>query len=95
MGCFKQVGNWIEKTLLHMVSWNNDLELVKILLNKGVNLEEKDYFGWTALHFASESNCIEVAEFLLEKGADTEVEDTEGQTPYDVAVSDEMRDLLC
>lgn len=43
------------RTLLHRSAYNLDLELVKILIEHGVNIRLRDYAGNTALHIAIQS----------------------------------------
>lgn len=43
------------RTLLHRCAYNLDVELVKILINNGVDIRLRDYAGNTALHIAIQS----------------------------------------
>lgn len=43
------------RTLLHRSAYNLDVELVRILINHGVNIRLRDYAGNTALHIAIQS----------------------------------------
>jgi ankyrin repeat protein len=43
--------------------------MVELLLEKGADLESKDYFGWTPLLLAREKGHEAVVKLLLEKGA--------------------------
>lgn len=70
------------RTLLHRCAYNLDVELVKILVNHGVNIRLRDYAGNTALHIAIQSyrngtvlyasetkmmqNLVAIIELLLE-----------------------------
>jgi ankyrin repeat protein len=55
--------------------------VVKLLLEKGADLEAKDEFGRTPLSWAAEEGHEGVVKLLLEKGADLEAKDEFGQTP--------------
>jgi hypothetical protein len=55
--------------------------VVKLLLNKGVNLESKDNTGRTPLSFAAVGSHEAVVKLLLNKGADLESKDNYGLTP--------------
>jgi ankyrin repeat protein len=55
-------------------------EVVKILLEKGVNINAKGSTGETALMRASRREDPEVAKLLLEEGADINAKDFEGKT---------------
>ncbi|KAJ3091483.1 Ankyrin repeat domain-containing protein 40 [Quaeritorhiza haematococci] len=50
--------------------------------------------GWSALHWACYRNHARVVKFLLSQGADAFLQNTKGQTPYDLAKSDEVRAML-
>ena len=56
-----------------------DIEKVKFLLEKGVDIEAKDD-GNTPLIYASFNGNIEVVKFLLEKGVNIEAKDYDGKT---------------
>ena len=58
-----------------------DIEKIKLLLEKGANIEAKDSYGNTPLVWASWSGYIEVVKLLIEKGADIEVKNNYGFTP--------------
>ncbi|KAK7409434.1 hypothetical protein QQX98_008395 [Neonectria punicea] len=46
--------------------------IVKLLLEKGANVEAKDDYGWTPLLWAAENGHEGIVKLLLEKGADIE-----------------------
>src|SRR5207248_569371 len=46
------------------------VEMVKLLLENGADVDAKDYYGWTALHIAAESGDEALVRLLLDKGAD-------------------------
>ncbi|XOB61931.1 ankyrin repeat domain-containing protein [Campylobacterota bacterium DY0563] len=68
-------------TTIHDAVRINDLELVKTFINKGVNLNIKDRFGYTPLHLAARFNHFEIAKLLVEKGAEVNTKDKYGDTP--------------
>ncbi|MCH5283511.1 MAG: ankyrin repeat domain-containing protein [Treponema sp.] len=62
-----------EATPLIYSVWNDDIEMVKLLLENGANTEIRDSHDKTALmyaamHFGAEHN-VEILEFLISKGA--------------------------
>ncbi len=81
-------------TPLHVASEFNRISIAKLLIERGADLEAKDISEQTPLHLASFWNRIETAKLLLDAGADLEAKDRWGNTPFDNARSDEMKDLL-
>jgi ankyrin repeat protein len=53
-----------------------DLEKVRAMLDRGVDVNSKSRYGATALSFASEHGHLEVVRLLVERGADVNVRDT-------------------
>jgi ankyrin repeat protein/HEAT repeat protein len=62
-------------------------ELVRILLDRGANVNRTSQHGTTALHSAASSGSISTVELLLEWGANVNATDIEGDTPLHRAVS--------
>ena len=56
------------------------LELVKILVNKGVDINDGLKTSLPLLHYAVEEDCIEIVEFLLKKGANLNNRNMQGET---------------
>ncbi|XP_057314855.1 caseinolytic peptidase B protein homolog [Hydractinia symbiolongicarpus] len=67
-----------------------NLEKVKSLLDKGIDVNEKHPLGWTALHSAAMSGRARTVKFLLQAGADPNALD-EFSTIYKVASRKRMR----
>lgn len=65
----------LEKTLLHLAINNRQsdskkLELIELLLDRGINIDAKNKSGNTALHLASKSCNHELVMLLTKYGAD-------------------------
>lgn len=58
------------------------LEIVKLLVEKGANINIQDEHGRTALHIASVNGRLEMVKLLVEKGADIKVKNNKGETPF-------------
>ncbi len=58
----------------------NDVETVKVLLNKGVNINAKDTHGATALIKAASRGYADMTRLLLDKGAEINVKANDGWT---------------
>lgn len=71
------------KTALMTAVFEDDADMVRLLLEHGAATEVEDCDGWTALHYAS---GVPVAELLLQAGANPLAEDDAGHTPADHAL---------
>lgn len=74
------------KTALHIASREGQLEIVKILIEKGWEIDCKDKHSTTPLHQASNLNHFETVSFLLESGADPAIKDSLGRNSLMYAV---------
>lgn len=72
--------DWVEFCTGHHGNRENP-ELIRRLLELGVDLEARANKGRTALHCATRVGYCEVIKVLLEAGADVEARDCEGNTP--------------
>lgn len=81
-----------KKFELHKAVIEGNLELVKTLISKGYDVNEKDENSFTALHYAAQnfsSNifCLQIAKFLLDSGIKIEAKDSYGNTALFRAVA--------
>eukprot|EP00899_Mesostigma_viride_P011736 jgi/Mesvir1/20563/Mv06235-RA.5 len=83
---------------LHFAAEGGHVEVVRVLLahvTPRVDVNQTDDFGRTALHAASLLGHAEVATVLVrERKARVEIRDLGQKTPLDLAISDEMAQLL-
>lgn len=49
--------------------------------------------GSTALHFAAYYNQLDIIKYLIENGADVNITDSKGQTPFDLAASQNLPEV--
>ena len=80
-----------KKFELHKAVIDGNLELVKTLISKGYDINEKDEHSFTPLHYATQEfstkkECLEISKKLLCSGADIEARDNYGNTPLSKAV---------
>ncbi|EAX86796.1 hypothetical protein TVAG_147380 [Trichomonas vaginalis G3] len=85
----------LELISIHKAASKNNIEIVKLLINNGVNVNEMNENGETPLHSAISANCFEVAEFLIKNGADVNKVNNSGNSPLQIAKGNaKMVDLL-
>ena len=70
---------------LYNASENGYLEIVKILINAGVDVNLPVENGLTPLHISSHKGHVKVVEALIEAGADPNSASTDGKTPLHFA----------
>jgi hypothetical protein len=68
-------------TLLHMAACSGDVSMIKLLIEKGANINAKNIYGTTPLHAASIRNRVEAIRVLVELGADVVVKNNGSETP--------------
>ena len=59
--------------------------MIKVLLNYGADIEERDEYSRTPLHHAATYNMPEIAEMLINLNAKMEARDIKNQTPLHYA----------
>ncbi len=70
-----------EYTVLIVATFYNKVEIVKLLLEKGIDPNTLDYQGNSALSYASVYKQKEIAELLLQNGAETNIYNKNHETP--------------
>jgi len=58
-----------------------DTSIVRLLIERGVDINASDSEGWTALHFAARDQNEEIVQILLKAGATVDPVDMFGNTP--------------
>ena len=83
--------------------WPNSIEVARVLIDAGADVNRQCEHGRTALHMAAAWGHADLAKFLLDSGADATLTDQEGMTATAVAqngyssnnVSTEKRQAVC
>lgn len=63
----------------------NDQESVRILLDKGVDVNQTSGYGWSALLVATQNRYYKLGAFLISRGADVNLANKGGWTPLYLA----------
>ena len=69
-------------TPLHGAATRGNVEVAKLLISSGANVNARDTIGWTPLHFAEN---VEVAKLLISSGANVNARGIAGVTPLHFA----------
>ncbi|XP_054862437.1 protein phosphatase 1 regulatory subunit 12A isoform X7 [Amphiprion ocellaris] len=75
-------------TALHVAAAKGYVEVLKLLIQAGYDVNIKDYDGWTPLHAAAHWGKEEACRILVENLCDMDLINKMGQTPFDVADED-------
>ena len=70
------------KTILHVACDFGKLKYVKLLVEKGADINSITAEYMTPLHYACKSGSLEVVSYLISKGADTQVESISSYFPF-------------
>jgi len=83
---------------LHAAAENGNIEMVRILLDRGFDVNARDNWGETPLHNAISRDFLDIAKMLIEKGAGINAASTAdgstGKTPLHYARSDKAVRIL-
>jgi len=83
------------KTALNLATYlKKDIKIIQCLRDHGAKVNEPDLFNVTPLHNSIKFEEIPVAQVLLAVGADENHKNDNGQTPFDLARTDNAKDLL-
>jgi ankyrin repeat protein len=66
---------------------NNSVDVARLLLDRGANIEHQSNHGVTALFLAWLASSVEVVRLLLDRGANMEHQDKEGRTAFVLGVA--------
>ncbi|XP_035852206.1 protein phosphatase 1 regulatory subunit 12A isoform X2 [Sander lucioperca] len=75
-------------TALHVAAAKGYVEVLKLLIQTGYDVNIKDYDGWTPLHAAAHWGKEEACRILVENQCDMDLINKMGQTALDVADED-------
>ena len=72
----------------------NNVEVIQFLIEKGADIDAKDYYGLNALNYAIMNEKAEAAEVLILEGIDVNVQDNDGFTPLMHAISNRNDEII-
>ena len=81
-------------TALHWCAINNRPKIVRMLLDYGADVNIQHNNGSTALHWCVMWDHPEIAWMLLDAGADKTIPNNDGELPYELANTQELKELL-
>ncbi|MCL1832879.1 MAG: ankyrin repeat domain-containing protein [Leptospirales bacterium] len=73
-------------SFLHIAAKTGDKDIVKNIINAGIDINITDSAGNTPLHYAAINSWTDIAALLIDNGADVNVENKLNQTPLHFAV---------
>lgn len=89
-----ELDGW-NSTPLMVALGRENFTLAKILLNHGVDITNRDNYGFTALLIAVNHECdISLIEQLIQAGSDLDHQDPRGRTPLFHAVSNNSMEII-
>lgn len=71
-----------------------NIEILKLLLSKNIDINSVDCYGNTALHRVALNGTIETARFMIEHGADINIRNNKSERPFDNIDRQDMKDLF-
>lgn len=79
--------------LFHVIN-EDDLDILKVLITAGADLNIQNEEGWTPLHIAALHNNTEIVSMLVTAGAHLNVQNESGLTPLIVAASNNNKEVV-
>ncbi|NWI62728.1 MYPT2 phosphatase, partial [Todus mexicanus] len=73
---------------------DENLDMVKFLVENGADVNQQDNEGWTPLHAVASCGYLNIAEYLISHGANVAAVNSEGDVPSDIAEEAAMKDML-
>jgi ankyrin repeat protein len=77
-----------QRTGLHNVAINGNLQIAAILIKAGARIDVRDNLGNTPLIYAADHDRLEMAKLLMDVGAQVDAENKNGMTPLMIAAKD-------
>jgi ankyrin repeat protein len=78
---------------LHSAAAGRHIEVCRVLIAAGADVNATQRHGWTPIHAAAQHGDIELVELLLSAGADPSPANDDGATPADIAEAERHVDV--
>ncbi|XP_058797641.1 ankyrin-1-like [Phymastichus coffea] len=79
---------------MYHVTFLRNIEIMQMLMDRGIDINSKGYFKDTALHAAVEMNDLNILEWILDKGGDVEAANEYSKVALYDAATDGKVDLV-
>jgi hypothetical protein len=90
----RDMDDWTPLFVCMGATYEEHVEFVQMILERGAVVDARDYRGKTSLHIAAERGKIRVARLLLKHGADVNARDKSGKTPSQFSTRQEFVELF-
>ncbi|XP_067951560.1 uncharacterized protein [Watersipora subatra] len=81
-------------TALHYSAYLNQPDMLKLLLERGLNINAVNEGGCSTLHVAVKSQHLDCVQVLIEHDCDVNIQDTYGDTPLHDAIGKESTEIV-
>ena len=81
-------------TLLYIATRNERVDIARMLIDAGADLNMQDIWNRTPLHWAVYYGKVEIVRMLIDAGARKDILDYRDRLPYDLADTEELKNLL-
>ncbi|MHB9130476.1 MAG: ankyrin repeat domain-containing protein [Armatimonadota bacterium] len=81
-------------TALINAASHSQIDTVKLLIARGVDINGKDTEGWTSLHWAAQNGDIDIVELLVTGGADVNSKANDDSTALNSAAAEGHADIV-